>query len=521
MAMTDAEKEAKILEIGELCAEISRTNQLLLDIFRAGGVANANWAVMKAELKAWVTTQLNGYTTLATAQTLSGAKTFAGDVIIKGAANVSSYNTGLTRIYFNDVNDKVFGDVIAKTENGIEGDKSSIYFASRSLNSNGVDVSAGYAGLVSYKDNAFYPFFYVPTPWSITNKENYDDATRSAFKTAAVNIDWLAAIGNFLVHKFGSETIRGNKEFLDSSTQYGTLYLKTEGLLSSENPSSRKQVSFSMVGDSGYAFSQDYIYVDPDGSVHREFLLNARAGFTGTSGGIYIVNEASSANVSYISLKADKIFARKTVPAINNTYSLGDGNSLWSEVYASNGTIQTSDKNLKTEIADVPEAVMRAWSKVKFKQFKMKDAVTKKKANARVHIGVIANEDADSIQQAFASEGLDAHDYGLFCYDEWTDQYEDVEVLVTPEEKGMVKIVDKEAEYIMNEDGTYSDELFSPEVAHMEEQIIKQAVYKTEKKLVQAAGHRYSVRYEECLALECAYQRWVLKKIADKVGMAI
>ena len=47
------------------------------------------------------------------------------------------------------------------------------------------------------------------------------------------------------------------------------------------------------------------------------------------------------------------------------------------------------------------------------KKFKWKDAVLEKGTDARIHVGVIAQE----VQQAFTDAGLDADDYGLFTYD--------------------------------------------------------------------------------------------------------
>ena len=163
---------------------------------------------------------------------------------------------------------------------------------------------------------------------------------------------------------------------------------------------------------------------------------------------------------------------------------------------------------------------MRAWGKVKFKQFKFKDAVAEKGNKARIHMGAIANEDADSVMQAFASEGLDARNYGLFCYDEWDDQYEDVQVLVTPEVVESVKVVDREARYksVMREDGSIYEEEIEPEVSHMENKVTKEAVYRSEKQLKVPAGHKYSLRYEECLVLECAYHRWRLEQLEARLG---
>ena len=49
--------------------------------------------------------------------------------------------------------------------------------------------------------------------------------------------------------------------------------------------------------------------------------------------------------------------------------------------------------------------------------FKFKDAVASKGDNARIHVGVIAQE----VKAAFESEGLDANKYGLFCSDTLED----------------------------------------------------------------------------------------------------
>ena len=43
------------------------------------------------------------------------------------------------------------------------------------------------------------------------------------------------------------------------------------------------------------------------------------------------------------------------IPGANNAYSLGDGSTRWTEVFAINGTINTSDANAKTDVQeDVP-----------------------------------------------------------------------------------------------------------------------------------------------------------------------
>ena len=124
-------------------------------------------------------------------------------------------------------------------------------------------------------------------------------------------------------------------------------------------------------------------------------------------------------------------------PNNDNTVTLGAGGNRWSIVYAVNGTINTSDFNQKTEIASLDEAEKRVAVRLKglIKKFKFKDAVEKKgTANARIHVGIIAQDVGD----AFRAEGLDPDCYGVFCYDEWDAQEEIVE-------NGVVKQLAREA----------------------------------------------------------------------------
>lgn len=175
------------------------------------------------------------------------------------------------------------------------------------------------------------------------------------------------------------------------------------------------------------------------------------------------------------------------IPLNDGTSRLGDSAHRVGEIFASTGAINTSDERAKTGVTDTDDALMRAWGKVNFKVFQFKDAVEKKGADARLHVGVIAQQ----VIEAFASEGLDATRYGLLCYDKW-DAY-DTQVVV----------VDKPA--VVDENGQEIEaEKVHTEISH------------------HAAGDRYGIRYEEALALEAAYQRWKLQKIeATLVTMGV
>jgi hypothetical protein len=156
-------------------------------------------------------------------------------------------------------------------------------------------------------------------------------------------------------------------------------------------------------------------------------------------------------------------------PGTDNTVDLGSGSFRFKTVYAGTGTINTSDAREKQQGRSLSDAEKAVAVKVKglLKAFKFNDAVAAKGDGARIHFGVYAQEVAD----AFASEGLDAHDYALFCYDEWDELPEITDTIP--------------AEY--DADGN----------------MVKDAEIKIAQKH-RPAGNRYGIRYEELLAFVLA-----------------
>lgn len=154
----------------------------------------------------------------------------------------------------------------------------------------------------------------------------------------------------------------------------------------------------------------------------------------------------------------------RLLPNTDNTVSLGEASNRWTQVWATNGTIQTSDERDKEQISEIPTAWLEAWGDVEYSRFKFKDAVATKGEVARWHIGLIAQR----IEAAFSARGLDAFQIGILCYDEWEAKTEDVLEEVAGEYTKVAKVE------------------LSP------------------------AGNRYGVRYEQALAMECAYLRYKL-----------
>jgi hypothetical protein len=104
----------------------------------------------------------------------------------------------------------------------------------------------------------------------------------------------------------------------------------------------------------------------------------------------------------------------------DNLVDLGNAGRRFDDIYATNGTIQTSDRNEKQDIAELSDAEQRVAVAAKglLRKFRWRDAVAEKGDEARTHFGIIAQD----LQAAFAAEGLDAGDYAMFIHTTWTDE---------------------------------------------------------------------------------------------------
>jgi hypothetical protein len=106
-------------------------------------------------------------------------------------------------------------------------------------------------------------------------------------------------------------------------------------------------------------------------------------------------------------------------PRTDNVTSLGTAGKRWSVVYAATGSINTSDATLKQDIEELDAAELSVATAIKglIKKFRFTDAVSNKGDDARIHVGVIAQE----VEQAFVAAGLDPRRYGMFCEDTLED----------------------------------------------------------------------------------------------------
>jgi hypothetical protein len=103
----------------------------------------------------------------------------------------------------------------------------------------------------------------------------------------------------------------------------------------------------------------------------------------------------------------------------DNAIDLGYSTGRFQDIYATNGTIQTSDRNEKQDIEALTDAETRVAVAAKglLRKFRWQSAVASKGDDARIHFGIIAQD----LQDAFTAEGLDAGDYAMFISSTWTD----------------------------------------------------------------------------------------------------
>jgi len=137
-----------------------------------------------------------------------------------------------------------------------------------------------------------------------------------------------------------------------------------------------------------------------------------------SNGGIIYIGGNQSNHIQVITSSASG--TPRLQPSADNTVDLGTVSNRFDDVFATNGTIQTSDRNEKQDEADLSDAETRVAVAAKglLKKFKWKSAVEEKGDEARVHFGIIAQD----LQDAFTAEGLDASDYAMFISSTWTDE---------------------------------------------------------------------------------------------------
>ena len=95
----------------------------------------------------------------------------------------------------------------------------------------------------------------------------------------------------------------------------------------------------------------------------------------------------------------------------SGTCRLGGPNHRWGALYSVNGEIQTSDRNVKRDIANINDLHMRMYDLLQPVSYKLIDG-------DRTHMGFISQD----VQSAMAEAGLSDADFAGFCKDIVVDE---------------------------------------------------------------------------------------------------
>jgi len=181
-------------------------------------------------------------------------------------------------------------------------------------------------------------------------------------------------------------------------------------------------------------------------------------------------------------------FNNNTPAQTDNTVDLGFSSVRYDDIFATNGTIQTSDETEKQNIASLTSAEITAATAISklFKTFKWKDKVAAKGDDARTHTGVVAQQ----VQTAMSDAGLDASKYAFWCSDTWWEK--DVEVAA------VTAVEAKDAVY--DDDGKLVSE--AVEVVEAKDAYTRTDQYYTKDEAPEGATEhtRMGIRYPELLA---------------------
>ena len=143
-------------------------------------------------------------------------------------------------------------------------------------------------------------------------------------------------------------------------------------------------------------------------------------GSIGTESG-YLAVGSPNGQSGYLGFRSNMVYpSTSTGGNRDDIIDLGGSSQRFDDIYATNGTIQTSDRNEKQDIEVLSDAEQRVAVAAKglLRKFRWISSVEENGDDARIHFGIIAQD----LQAAFAAEGLDAGDYAMFIHTTWTDE---------------------------------------------------------------------------------------------------
>jgi hypothetical protein len=361
------------------------------------------------------------------------------DIEIGNASSASLYNR-LTNITTGSFNGGIYlNNTGASTLTGIQCGKLTSS-AALTAGAGGFMLYGGRTANVKIGGSYTVMMGLIPTTSSTIT---FDAGTGSCFVYVAQSAYTITNNGNANNVIIQATSVGGTMDlrFGDTATWANTLKLYPDGRWLFPNYA---------VFESGYGVKVK----DSGGTEVNLASISSTNNYTfGTNISTNFVNVAGGGSVN-LAVGGSGIVTTTTTalqPSADNVTTCGGPSpNRWSVVYAVTGTINTSDARIKQQVRDITTAERAVAVRLKalLKAYKFNDAVAAKGNGARIHVGIIAQD----VRDAFTAEGLNAHEYGMFCHDEW-----------------------QVSDEVVADDGT----------------LIKPAV---------VAGDQYSLRYDELLA---------------------
>jgi len=178
------------------------------------------------------------------------------------------------------------------------------------------------------------------------------------------------------------------------------------------------RATFTKAGAAGVAVNR----TSDDGALYRCYKDGTSVGYIGTldANSIFLGNfQTNDVALRFIGVTNDIRPCTSTGTNRDNAVDFGDSSARFVNIWATNGSIQTSDANEKQDIEELSEAETRVAVALKglLKKYRWKHRVATEGDDARIHFGIIAQD----LKAAFEAEGLDAHRYSMFIYSTWVD----------------------------------------------------------------------------------------------------
>lgn len=256
--------------------------------------------------------------------------------------------------------------------------------------------------------------------------------TATSFHSGTVGVSFQTGADSSLVNSNIFDGVTTPIYFADTPTELGTTFVGNSYIGALANyPEQLANTNFKVWGVDPYfnIFDRQTIAVGVGPKLKFSQLYNAgaqdsfilRSFLTSSTPGTERVHTDFGANFNGTIVYRIRLSdVGDWTPYTDNSVNLGTASNRWKEVFAVNGTINTSDATQKQQIRplSVVEKTVATQLKTKLCTFKMNDSVAAKGENARIHVGIIAQD----VAQVFVDNGLDANKYGLFCEDIWYEK---------------------------------------------------------------------------------------------------